>query len=62
MCIPIVLLKPVWKKVSGQSAKQHTVMEWHALISDQKKPNSDKLFVLWNGDKFVIPVTVIPVA
>ena len=55
LCIPIVLLKPFWKKVSGQSARQHSVMEWHALTSDQKKPNSDKLFVLWNGDNFVIP-------
>ena len=36
LCIPIVLLKPVWKKVSGQQAKQHTVMEWLALSSDQK--------------------------
>ena len=42
LCIPLVLLKPVWKKVSGQSAKQHTVMEWHAVSSDQKFPNSDK--------------------
>ena len=62
LCIPLVLLKPVWKKVSGQSAKQHTVMEWHAVSSDQKIPNSDKLFVLWNGDMFVIPVTPTPVA
>ena len=62
LCIPLVLLKPVWKKVSGQSAKQHTVMEWHAVSSDQKIPNSDKLFVLWNGYKFVIPVTPTPVA
>ena len=36
LCVPIVLLNGVWKKVSGQSAKQHTVMEWHALSSDQK--------------------------
>ena len=62
LCIPVVLLKPVWKKVSGQSAKQHTVIEWHAVSSDQKKANGDKLFVLWNGDKFVIPVTPTPVA
>ena len=62
LCIPIVLLKPVWKKVSGQSAKQHRVVEWHALSSDQKKPNSDKLFVLWNGDQFVTPCTPTPVA
>ena len=46
----------------GQSAKQHTVMEWHGVSSDQKIPNSDKLFVLWNGDKFVIPVTPTPIA
>ena len=62
LCIPIVLLKPVWKKVLGQQDKQHTVMEWHALSSDQKKPNSDKLFVLWNGDNFVIPCTPTPIA
>ena len=62
LCIPIVLLKPVWKKVSDQSSRQHSVMEWHALSSDQKKPNSDKLFVLWNGDNFVIPYTPTPVA
>ena len=37
-------------------------MEWYAVSSDQKIPNSDKLFVLWNGDKFVIPVTPTPVA
>ena len=37
LCIPVVLLKPVWKKVSGQLAKQHTVKEWHAVISDQKR-------------------------
>ena len=37
-------------------------MEWHALSSDQKKPNSDKLFVLWNGDNFVMPCTPTPVA
>ena len=61
LCIPVVLLKPVWKKVSGQP-KQHTVMEWHAVSSDQIKANSDKLFVLWNGDKFVIPVSPTPVA
>ena len=60
LCIPFVLLRPVWKKVSGQSAKQHTVMEWHAVSSDQKIPNSYKLFVLWNDDKFVIPVTPTP--
>ena len=48
--------------MSGQSAKQHTVMEWHAVSSDKKIPNSDKLFVLWNGDKYVIPVTPTPVA
>ena len=48
--------------MSGQSAKQHTVMEWHAVSSGQKIPNSHKLFVLWNGDKFVIPVTPTPVA
>ena len=47
--------------MSGQP-KQHTVMEWHAVSSDQKKANSNKLFVLWNGDKFVIPVTPTPVA
>ena len=58
----LYFLKPVWKKVSGQSAKQNIVMEWHAVSSDQKIPNSDKLFVLWNGDKFVIPVTPTPVA
>ena len=62
LCIPIVLLKPVWKKVSGQQAKQHSVMEWHALSSDQKIPNCDKLFVLWNGHNFVIPCTPTPVA
>ena len=60
--IPLVLLKPVWKKVSGQSAKQHTVMEWHALSSDKKIPSSDKLCGLWNGDKYLIPVTPTPVA
>ena len=38
------------------------MMEWHALTSDQKKPNSDKLFVLWNGDNFVIPCTLRSVA
>ena len=59
LCIPIVLLKPVWKKVSGQSSRQHSVMEWHALSSE---PNSDKLFVLWHGDNFVIPCTPTPVA
>ena len=62
LCIPIVLLKPVWKKVSGQSSRQHSVMEWHALSSDQKKPNSNKLFVLWNGDNLVIPCTPTSVA
>ena len=62
LCIRVVLLKPVWKNVSGQLAKQHTVMEWHAVSSDQKRSNSDKLFVLWNGNKFVIPVTPTPVA
>ena len=61
LCIPVVLLKLVWKKVSGQP-KQHTIMEWYAVSSDQKKSNSDKLFVLWNGDNFVIPVTPTPVA
>ena len=61
LCIPVVLLKPVWKKESGQP-KQHTVMEWYAVSSNQKKANSDKLFVLLNGDKFVIPVTPTPVA
>ena len=59
MCIPIVLLKQFWKKVSGQQVKQHSAMEWHALSSDKKKPNSDKLFVLWNG---VIPCTPTSVA
>ena len=61
LCIPVVLLKPVWKKVSGQP-KQHTVMEWHAVSTDQKKSNSDKLFVLLNGENFVIPVKPTPVA
>ena len=37
-------------------------MEWHAVSFDKKKSNSDKLFVLWNGDKFVIPVTPTHVA
>ena len=37
-------------------------MEWHALTSDQKKPNSDKIFVLWYGDNFVIPCTPRSVA
>ena len=37
-------------------------MEWHTVSSDQKKANSDKLFVLWNGGTFVIPVTPTPVA
>ena len=37
-------------------------MEWHALTYDQKRPNSDKLFVLWNGDNFVIPCTPTSVA
>ena len=61
LCIPVVLLKPVGKKVSGQS-KQHTVTEWHTVSTDQKKSNSDKLFVLWNRDNSVIPVTLTPVA
>ena len=50
------------EKLSGQSAKQPTIMGWHAVCSDPKIPNSDKLFVPWNGDKFVIPVTPTPVA
>ena len=37
-------------------------MEWHAVSSDQKKANSEKKFVLWNGDKFVISLTPTPVA
>ena len=36
LCILVVLLKPVWKKVSGQP-KQHTAMEWHAVSSDKKR-------------------------
>ena len=36
LCLPVVLLKPVWKKASGQP-KQHTVMEWHAVSCDQKR-------------------------
>ena len=57
LCIPIVVLKPFWKKVSSQQVKHYSLMEWHALSSDKKKPNSGKLFVLWNGDDFVIPCT-----
>ena len=33
------------------------VIEWHAVSTDKQKPNRDKMFFVWNGDKFVVPAT-----
>ena len=43
LCIPIVLLKPSWKKPPGKP-KQYNKIEWHAVSSDKQKSAGDKLF------------------
>ena len=61
LCIPIVLLKPSWKKPPGKP-KQYNIIEWHAVSSDKQKSAGDKLFCVWNGDNYCIPAIPTPIA
>ena len=61
LCIPIVLLKPSWKKPPGKP-KLYNIIEWHAVSSDKQKSAGDKLFCVWNGDNYCIPAIPTPMA
>ena len=54
LCIPIILLKPSWKKVPGKP-KKYNLLEWHAVASDKQISVNDKIFCVWNGDSMCIP-------
>ena len=59
--IPIVLLKPSWKKPSHKP-KQYNIIEWHAISSDKQKSAGDKLFYVWNGNNYCVPTVLTPIA
>ena len=61
LCIPIVLLKPSWKKPAGKP-RQYYIIEWHAVSSDKQKSPGDKLFCVWNGDNYYVPAIPTPIA
>ena len=61
LCIPIILLKPSWKKVPGRP-KKYNLLEWHTVASDKQKSVNDKIFCVWNGDSMCIPALPTAVA
>ena len=61
LCIPIVLLKPSWKKVAGKP-RQYDIIEWHVVLSDKQKSPGDKLFCVRNGDNYCVPTIPTPIA
>ena len=61
LCVPIVLLKPSWKKVAGKP-RQYNIIEWHAVSSDKHKSPRDKPFCVWNGDNYCVPAIPTPIA
>ena len=61
LCIPIILLKPSWKKVPGKP-KKYNLLEWHTAASDKQKSINDKIFCVWNGDSMCIPALPTAVA
>ena len=61
LCIPIVLLKPSWKKPPGRP-KLYNIIEWHAVLFDKQKSAADKLFCVWNGNNYCVPAIPTPIA
>ena len=61
LCIPIILVKPSWKKVAGKP-KKYNLLEWHAVAPDKQKSVNDKIFCVWNCDSMCIPALPTPVA
>ena len=61
MCISIALLKPSWKKPAGKP-RQYNSIEWHAVLSDKQKSPGDKIFCVWNGDRYCVPIIPTPIA
>ena len=61
LCIPIILVKPSWKKVPGKP-KKYNLLEWHAVASDKQKSVNDKIFCVRNGESMCIPALPTAVA
>ena len=60
LCIPIVLLKPSWKKPPGKP-KLYNIIEWHAVSSEKQISVWDKLFCVWNNDNYCVPTIPTPI-